>query len=407
VKISAFAPYRRWWAGMFAASIGRYTQLVALGAFFAVTEGVLLSALVAAAAFGPGVLGAPLGGAAADRFSPRRVALIGIGTQALAGGAVLVGLLAGFAPGVILGFLAVQGFGLAFSTPASGLLLQAAVPDTALEQAIGAGGFGSELGRFLGAAAAWVLLGGAPVIAVLFHVASLLFMLVAYRSLPTPQRRDPPDEHPAGRSTLLEVLRSAGATPGDQRGVQAALAGTALVHLLAVSYLGLAAARAAGVVDPVQVSSYTAAMLALAGLGAAGASAYFARRVRRDRLPAMLWRSALLAGVSTAAWGINTNPYLLVALAAVLGASTQLFIMGCALLVHLHAQLNVRGRVLGMNRALTDLCYAAALAGQGYLVQRFGFGALTLIGVTFTVGGILISRRTPPAAPTQPDLHPR
>jgi predicted MFS family arabinose efflux permease len=294
--------------------------------------------------------------------------------------------------------IAIQGFGLAFSSPASALLLQASVPDQALEQAIGGGGLGSELGRFLGAVAGWVLLGGRPVAAVFGNIASLLVLMGAYRSLPTnprPGRSTTRARQPNCQvSPLSRVVRPVADGHVAQRWVRGALGGIVLVHLLAFPYLGLAPARAAAVVDPDRVSAWAGAMLSVAGLAAALSSAYFAQRVRRDQARSTLAWSSLLAGGALALWGVVDHPYFAVALVAAVAATAQLYLMCCTVLIHTHTRPDARGRVLGLSRALTDVCYAGALAGQGYAVQRFGFGSLAAVGGVFAVAGFLTAMGT-------------
>lgn len=98
---STFAPlryraFRYVWAGSLVSNIGTWMQAAALGYYTAhLTGSAGWSALVAAGEFAPTALLGPFGGAIADRFPRKRVAITSMFVQAILAGLLTFAMVTG------------------------------------------------------------------------------------------------------------------------------------------------------------------------------------------------------------------------------------------------------------------------------------------------------------------------
>lgn len=73
----SFPAYRRLFLARAVSSAGSYMQIVAVTWYaFKMTGNAASVGLLSAAALGPAVVGGPIGGALADRYDPRRLAIV-------------------------------------------------------------------------------------------------------------------------------------------------------------------------------------------------------------------------------------------------------------------------------------------------------------------------------------------
>lgn len=381
----------RWCSASLLASIGQYWQLIAIAGYLAVRSGALSSALVAAAAFGPGFLAAPLGGYLADRLHPRVILASSAFVHAMSSAALAAALLAEMSSGWLIGIITVQGFLGALIAPASSVVLHATLPDTLLERGLGVLNAVSEVGRLAGALFAGFMFISTPLVGVIASGAGQLILVLGTIGM------RPPHDHRLGSTEAFDSTTKTRFLGGLRLALQnpftrIALFASMWAHVLLVPYLGLTAAKAAAVEPsqwlPQSAVSLTGVMSALGGVGAAIGSVWFACYVKRERLAVAMLTSTSIAGLSFAWWGLSTTALMATVAVLFVAFGVQMALNVSTLVLHIHAPGSLRGQMFGIRRAIIDISYASGLAAFGFSIDRQGFSALAVGGVLAAMLGI-------------------
>lgn len=336
-------------------------------------------ALVLTADFLPSVLLAPLAGALADRFSPRRMMALADVVRAAAFFGVATA--DGFAGTV--GFALLAGAGTTLYRPASKCALPALAGPDRLGSAIGSWGALDEIGTLAGpviAAALFALADAADVVRL--NAATFAVAAVVALTLPDVAER---------------AERAAGGVLGHLRDGLHVLRTTSGVQvLLAASMASVTAGALMNVVEPLLARGSLhagpegfALLVGLFSAGAVGASAWSARE---DELGA--YRRRYLVGFVFTAAGLLLSavaPSLLVA-----GISFTVTGFGSALsLVHEQQLLqravpeHARGRVFGFKDSADATAFVAAFALSAALAADLGPRAVfALSGAAVALAGL-------------------
>jgi MFS family permease len=384
------------WSAALVSNIGSWMQTVALGVLvFARTDQPGWTGLVAAAAFVPIGLLAPVGGALADRLDRRRWLIVT--TFAEMGFATVLAVLAGTGhdpPGVLVVLAFLGGASGAIGFPA----FQAMVPDLVpTEDLLGAVSLSSaqfNLGRVVGPALAGL--------ALLTHNYGLVFginaasfaavvvALVMVR-LPRPVRAAD-DLGMAAR--LAAGARAAAAEPGCRAAIQL----IAVVALLASPFIALVPAMS-GVLDRdgVSTSVGTAILVTAQGVGAvAGALVLptIAERVGRQTI----LRSALfLLPVLLVLYGLAPSLWVSAVAFLAVGAGYIAVLSGLNTVVQLRAPAAVRGRVLSIYMMGLGLVYPIGAVLQGTIADRTGVRTVTVAGAAAMMATMAVIALVHPA----------
>jgi MFS family permease len=365
-------------------NVGSWMQTVALGVLvFARTDQPAWTGLVAAAAFVPIGLLAPLGGALADRLDRRRW-LILTTTAELSFAAVLAVLAAtGHDPPAVLVLLAfLGGASGAVGFPA----YQAMVPDLVpAEDLLGAVSLSSaqfNLGRVIGPALAGL--------ALLSHDYGLVFginaasfgaVVVALTLVRLPKPVAPTD----GTGILARIgagVRAAAAEPG----CRAAIELIAVVALVASPFIALVPAMS-GVLHRhgVSTSVGTAILVTAQGVGAvAGALALpgLAERVGRRT---MLQSALFTLPVLLVFYGLAPDLWLSALALLAVGAGYIAVLSGLNTVVQLRAPVSARGRVLSIYMMGLGIVYPLGAVLQGGVANHVGIRTVTVAGAVAMV----------------------
>ena len=382
-----FPTYRRLFTARAVSSAGSYMQIVAVTWYaYMITGSAASIGLLSALAMGPAIVGGPIGGALADRFDPRRLAMALYLLQALPATVMAVMDLIGDLP---LGWLYALVFAGAvprsLNSPVISLVGPYTVPEEYRGAALAQASMMFNVTRFAGAVVGgfvvhWVGIGAAFA----FNAAS--YLLVAAVLAGTTLASD------AGhRSEVAELPDSEGDALRLAR-LAALGVGVFFVFVAPVEQLMPTVAEEHGM---------TAAAVGML-VGAIGVGAMVANPIiGRDRSP--LRRRWLMAtGLLLAAPGMislaitpqHGLPIDLVA-AALIGFGWEFVFVGGQSTVALEVPAAVRGRMMGLFFVLVTATTALGAVGLGFLIERWGMPTTFLLtaAVVVAAGVALLSVR--------------
>ncbi|MDE3087001.1 MAG: MFS transporter [Acidobacteriota bacterium] len=392
------------WSAALVSNVGSWMQTVALGVVVtARTHDPLWTGLVAAAAFVPMGLLAPVGGVLADRLDRRRwLAITTLGEAAGAAGLAL--LAAHHAPPVsMVGLAFAGGLCAASGFPAYQAMLPDLVEREDLLAAVSLSSAQFNLGRVVGPALAGVVLvAGSPAWAFVVNALSFGAVVVALAlvRLPAPA---PVATSDGVVARLVDGARVAMAEPG----CRAAISLIAVVALLGSPFIALVPAMAMEGLH--RGGGVTSALVTAQGVGAvAGALAlpWLARLLMRRRL---LLGALLVFPLTLVAYG--ASPSLVTAVVAIVavGAVYIGVLSGLNTVVQLRAPAEARGRVLGLYMMALGIIYPVGAVVEGALATHFGIRLVTAcagLALALVMAGLLRLRPSVGAAFDDPVAAP-
>jgi len=367
------------WSAALVSNVGSWMQTVALGVLvFARTDQPGWTGLVAAAAFVPIGLLAPLGGALADRLDRRRWLIVT--TLAEASFATLLAVLAatGHDPPAVLVVLA-------FCGGASGAIgfpaFQAMVPDLVpAEDLLGAVSLSSaqfNLGRVIGPALAGLaLLTHNYGVVFGINAASFAAVVVALAMVRLPKPVRSPEEL-SMVARLAAGARAAAAEPGCRAAIQL----IAVVALLASPFIALVPAMS-GVLDRdgVSASVGTAILVTAQGVGAVAGALVLPTIAERVGRRTMLRAALLSLPILLTLYGLAPSLWVSAAALLAVGAGYIAVLTGLNTVVQLRAPAAVRGRVLSIYMMGLGIVYPIGAVLQGEIADHTGVREVTVAG---------------------------
>src|SRR5580658_9397374 len=380
VALSSFRPLRSRnfalvWSAALVSNVGSWMQTVALGfVITARTHNPLWTGLVAAAAFLPTGLLAPLAGELADRVRrPRRLLVTTVAEACFA--AVLAVLAAvGHAPPLVLvGVAFLGGTAAAVGFPTYQAMLPDLVPRDDLLAAVSLSSAQFNLGRVIGPALAGIVLVlGSDAWAFAVNAASFGAVVVAlvFVRLPAPKTATLPVEG------ILRRIAAGARVAAREPGCRSAIVLIAIVALIGSPFIGLVPAVA---IDGLhRGAAATSALVTGQGIGAvvgALALAPLARAWGRRRLLV-----AALFAFPTAILVYGFAPSLLTATLAIVVVGTCYIgvLTGLNTVVQLRAPEHARGRVLGLYMMALGTIYPIGLVIEGAIAGAVGIGDVTV-----------------------------
>lgn len=367
------------WSAAFISNAGSWMQTVALGVYVtASTHEPLWTGLVAAVAFLPNGLLAPLGGVLADRMDRRKWLLITTLAEALFASILAILAATGHDSPEVAVFLAFLGGACtAMGLPSYQAMLPDLVPKSDLLAAVSLSSAQFNLGRILGPALAGLaLVAGSYGLA--FGINAVSFAAVAFALVIVRLPRRPARAGGGVVAQLQQGISVARSEPGCRSaitliGVVAITASPfiALVPAMAIEALHLGGHRGA---------AGTSVLVVAQGLGAvAGAFALPALGRRAGRglqlIGALFALPVLLIGYALA-------PSLWISAVALffVGASYIGVLSGLNTVVQLRAPEQARGRVLSLFLLVLGTVYPIGAVIQGALGGLLGVREITVIG---------------------------
>ncbi len=372
------------WSAALLSNVGSWMQTVVVGILVTTRTGrPAWTGLVAAAAFLPIGLLAPLGGVMADRLD-RRTWLFAttLGETAFAVGLAVLAATGRADPAwvtvLVFGGSAMGAVGF----PAYQALLPDLVPHDELGTAISLSSMQFNLGRVIGPVLAGVVVvAGGYEWAFALNAASFAAVLVALRLVRLPPAPSRATSEPL-RRRLGEGARAVAADPA----CRFAVALIAVVAVTASPFIALVPAMAIKVFG--SRASGTSVLVAAQGVGAvAGALAItpLAHRIGRRRLLLVD-----LVALSTLLVAYASAPRLWLAAGAIalVGAAYIGVLAGCNTIVQLNAPPRLRGRMLGIYSMALGICYPIGAIVQGSLADGAGVRAVTIVGAAVLLAAL-------------------
>lgn len=376
------------WSAALVSNVGSWMQTVALGVVVTVrTHDPLWTGAVAAAAFIPlGVL-APVGGALADRLDRRRWLIVTtLGETAAA--AVLAVLAAGHAPALAMVAMAfVGGTCAAVGFPAYQAMLPDLVPRDELLAAVSLSSAQFNLGRVVGPALAGLVLAvGSASWAFVVNAASFGAVVVALLLIRLPA----PEAPPSGEGMVSRMVAGARVAFADP-GCRSAIGLIAVVALVGSPFIALVPAVAIEALH--RGSTGTSVLVTAQGVGAvAGALslAWMARVLGRGRL---LVRALLAFPAALVLYGASSSLVPAALAIVVVGAAYIGVLSGLNTVVQLRAPVEARGRVLGLYMMALGTIYPVGAVAEGAVARAVGIRAVTMgsgVLLALVVGAVLV-----------------
>ena len=364
------------WSGAFVSNIGTWMETVAVGILVTKTTGKAgWAGVIAAAAFLPGAVLGPVGGAIADRYARKRVLIVTTLAQLGFAGMLCALALAG-SPRPAGVALLVLGTGCAgaLGFPSYQSMMPDLVPPEDLVAAIGLSSAQWNLGRVIGPSFAGIViaLGGERWgygIAFAINTVSFLAVVVVVGTLTLPGPR--PGPFPSIAESIREGFAYAFAEPG----LRTIIIYMTVNSLLAAPFIALVSPMALQVLH--SGSGGVSVLVTAQGVGAvmmAVSLGGLARRFTPRRLlAAVLWALP----VALVAYASAPNLWTAAACIFVVGALYIGALSSFTSSAQTRAPAEIRGRVMSVLNVLLGLLYPIGAVVQGRLADSIGQRVVT------------------------------
>ena len=392
MALSSLQPLRRRnfaliWTAALVSNVGSWMQTVAVGAL--VTEATGKSAwtgIVAAAAFIPIGIFAPVGGALADRVDRRRYFISTTIGETFFAALLAIAVATGNAePWLVTVLVFCGGVLTALGFPAYQAIIPELVPKEELLAAMSLGSAQFNMGRVVGPALAGVaILAGSYSLVFALNAASFGAVIVALLMSRFAERPHDPEQTTLRRQIVAGV-RGAMAEPGCRLailliGITALLISPfiALIPAVAINILH-EGARGTSVLVTAQGIGAVAGALALTPL----ANRFGRRRVIVADLALVLPATIVLYATAPSLWTAAT------ALVAV-GAAYIGVLSGLMTVVQLRAPDHLRARILSLYMVALGVVYPIGAVIQGKLGDEFGLRGVVVVAAALFAGIIVL-----------------
>jgi MFS family permease len=379
-----------WWASA-VSNVGTWVQTVAVGALVASRTGrASWAALVAAAAFLPiGVL-APVGGALADRLDRRFWLALSNVAQGLLAVALAVLSATGHASALaVTGVSFLTGCVTAVAFPFQMAMIPDLVPKEELLAASSLGSAQFNLGRVLGPALAGVVIAATSytwafvVNAVSFGtvIAALVVMRV------------PPQVQADGAERLWRGIKSGARVAVAEPGCRVAIGLITVVALLASPFIALIPAKAVLLASsPREVASVTSTLTTAQGVGAVVGALLLAPLAARLGRRRALLLDVVLVCAALGLYGYAPGVVLASVALGLVGLAYIGVLSGLSTVVQLRAPAAYRARVLSIYFVALGVVYPVGAVIQGAAADRFTL-ARTTAGAAAVLVALVVALR--------------
>ena len=376
--------FRLMWSGALLSNIGTWMEAVGLSYYVAHTTGkASLSALVGAAGFLPnGVLG-PIGSAMADRWSRRRLLVVGSALSAIVAAILAVWVGGGTAtPLGIAGLSFVAGCIGAFTFPSFQSILPDLVDRQNLVAGVGLSNAQWNLGRIIGPsfAAIAISVGGIGT-ALWCNAISFLAVIVAVALVKVPQR--PGDRRPIF-GALADGLRFAVAHPVMRR----MLVVMVMTIAIASPFIAFVSQMATNVLHG--DAKATSVLVTAQGVGAVAAAFTLGSVTKRLGSSAVMFGAVGVLCPALFAYGLAPRLWLAAPMLTVVGLSYGYAFTSFASVSQQAAPDDMRGRVLAVNFLVLGIMFPVGTLIQGQIADAVGLRWTTAGSGVVLAFGLLV-----------------
>ena len=369
----------------FVSSVGTWMQSVALGIYLTeTTRNPIWLGLLTVSAWTPAIIGSPVGGVVADRWSRQRWIQANNLVMAGTASALAVAALSHHLSPALACYLAI-GEGLCGS--ASWAAWQSLLPDMVeSDEVLAAVSLSSaqfNLGRIIGPVFAAVALAlGSVGVCFAINAASFVFVLVVFSFVRTPPRPRPTTKVRFVAETVAGAKRAWGVA-----GCRNPIIGVGVVAVVASPFIALVPAMAI-----IVLHADTAWLVTAQGVGAVVGALTLPIIAKRTSRVAVLQGSITAVALSLFLYAIA--PTLVVSLLALvlLGGAYMGTLTGLNTSVQVHAPRAERSRILALYTLSLSIFYPLGAFVQADLARSFGVRPVTAVGAV-TLAVILVGVR--------------
>jgi MFS family permease len=360
----------------FVSSVGTWMQSVALGIFLTeTTRNPLWLGLLTVSAWTPAIIGAPVGGVVADRWSRQRWIQLNNLVMAGTASALAVAALSHHLSPALACYLAV-GEGLCSS--ASWAAWQSLLPDLVdRDEVLAAVSLSSaqfNLGRIIGPVFASIaLVFGSVGLCFLANALSFIFVLVVFSFVRTPARAVPTTKVRFVAETVAGAKRA-----WQVKGCRNPILGVGAIAIVASPFIALVPAMAIIALHSGKVG--TTWLVTAQGVGAVAAALTLPNIAKRTSRLAVLRGSMMTLAGALIIYAVSPTLVVSALAMVVLGGAYMGTLTGLNTSVQVHAPLAERSRILALYTLSMSMFYPLGAFVQADLARAVGVRAVTLVG---------------------------
>jgi MFS family permease len=369
----------------FVSSVGTWMQSVALGIYLTeTTHNPLWLGLLTVSAWTPAIVGSPVGGVVADRWSRQRWIQGNNFVMACTASALALAALTHHLSPALACYLAV-GEGLCGS--ASWAAWQSLLPDLVeKDEVLAAVSLSSaqfNLGRIIGPVFAAVALAlGSVGVCFAINAASFIFVLVVFSFV-----RTPPRPRPTTRLRFFREFRAGATRAWGVAGCRNPIIGIAVVAIVASPFIALVPAMAI-----IVLHTDTAWLVTAQGVGAVAGALTLPVIAKRTSRLAVLEGSIVALAIALACYALAPDLGVAIVALVALGAAYMGTLTGLNTSVQVHAPRAERSRILALYTLSLSIFYPLGAFVQADLATTFGVRHVTVVAALF-LGAILVAVR--------------
>jgi MFS family permease len=359
----------------FVSSTGTWMQTVALGVYLTQrTHNPLWLGLLTVCAWTPALIGSPLGGVIADRWSRQRWIQANNFMMALSASVLATAALTHHLSPQLACYLAiVEGFCGSASWAAWQSLLPDLVNRDEVLAAVSLSSAQFNLGRIIGPMLAGVALAfGSPGVCFALNAASFVFVVVIFSFVRTAQRAAPTTS-----IHLWSEIKFGAKRAWSVKGCRYPIIGVGTVALIASPFIALVPAMA--IVTLHAGRGGTAWLVMGQGVGAVIGAVTLPAIARRTSRLRVLRCSLGTISVALALYGLSPNLALAVAALVLLGGAYVGTLTGLNTAVQLHAPTLERSRILSLYTLSLSIFYPLGALVQSAIAKTWGVRPVTIV----------------------------
>jgi MFS family permease len=368
----------------FVSSVGTWMQSVALGIFLTeTTRNPLWLGLLTVSAWSPAIIGSPIGGVVADRWSRQRWIQLNNFVMACTASALAVAALTHHLTPELACYLAVgEGLCSSASWAAWQSLLRDLVDPDEVLAAVSLSSAQFNLGRIIGPVLASVaLVLGSVGLCFLVNAASFIFVLIVFSFV-----RTAPRPKPTARVRFFAETMAGARRAWSVKGCRNPILAIGAIAIVASPFISLVPAMAIITLHSGKIG--TTWLVTAQGVGAvAAALALPVIAKRTSRVLALRGSIGALAG-SLLLYALAPSLILAMVAMVLVGGSYMGTLAGLNTSVQMHAPLAERSRILSLYTLSLSIFYPLGAFVQADLARSFGVRDVTLVSAILLAAAI-------------------
>jgi len=352
----------------FVSSTGTWMQAVALGVYLTqTTHNAVWLGLITVAAWTPALIGSPLGGVFADRFSRLRWIQANNFVMAITASLLATAELTHHLSPELACYLAVvEGFCSAASWAAWQSLLPDLVGGDEVLAAVSLSSAQFNLGRIIGPAAAGVALAvGSTGICFALNAASFIFVVIIFSFVKSPSRPPVTTKIHVWAETVIGAK-----VAWSVRGCRNPIIGIGTLAVISSPFIALVPAMAIQALHSGKAG--TAWLVTAQGVGAVSAAVTLPALAKRTSRILVLRGSLFTVAVAEGLYALAPNLALSMCAFVVLGGAYMGALSGLNTSVQLHAPRGERSRILALYTLSLSLFYPLGALAQAAFAKAWG-----------------------------------